>query len=71
MGFETMETYIWRSQNTVAQYIVTGSLLDLCGDMKSKKGAWMGMRWQKKACIDLAGERETAAAAADEDGLKE
>ena len=29
-GFQTMEEYIWRRYNTVAQYIVTKSLLDLC-----------------------------------------
>ena len=29
-GFLTMEEYVWQCQNTVAQYIATKSLLDLC-----------------------------------------
>ena len=30
VGFEKMETYSRRSQNTVAQYIATVSIMDLC-----------------------------------------
>ena len=29
-GLEPMETYIWRRQNTDAQYIVTRPIMDLC-----------------------------------------
>ena len=29
-GFEAMEEYIWRKQNTVTQFIATGMLLYLC-----------------------------------------
>ena len=45
VGLETMETYIWKKQNTVAQYIATLSLLDLCEATESKQGAWVEMQW--------------------------
>ena len=74
-GFEKMETYIWRSHNTVAQYIVTRSIMDLYRAAERKQGAWVGMRWREQARIDLAGARERATAAAaaeaDKDGLEE
>ena len=72
-GFELMETYIRRRQITVAQYIATRSLLDLCEAAERKQGARVGMWWWEQAGIDLAGARETAVAAAEanEDGLEE
>ena len=50
-GFETMETFIWLSQNTFVQYIDTQSLLDFCEAMDSKQGSQMGMRWWEQAGI--------------------
>ena len=38
-GFLTMEEYIRRCQNTVAQYIATRSLLDLCEGSERDPGA--------------------------------
>ena len=61
-GFETMETYIRRRQNTVAQCIATRSIMDLCEAEERKQGEWVGMRWWEQAGIDLAGTRETAEA---------
>ena len=57
----------------VGQYIATRSLLDLCEVNERTLGARVGMRWWKQAYIELAGKRETAAAAADtdEDGVEE
>ena len=37
-GFEIMETYIWKSQNRVAQYISTRPILDLCEAAERKRG---------------------------------
>ena len=44
-GFEIMETYIWKSQNRVAQYISTRPILDLCEAAERKRGEWVGLRW--------------------------
>ena len=41
--FEPMETYIRQRHNTVAQYISTQSLLDLCEATERKQGARVGM----------------------------
>ena len=71
-GFETMETYIRKRQNTVAQYIATRSILDLCESTERKQQVWVGMWWWEQMGIDLAGARYTAAAAAEaeEDNLE-
>ena len=74
-GFDTMETYIWRRHNTVAQYIATLLLLDLCKAAERNQGARVEIQWWEQAEIDLSGERETEveAEAAYEgmDGLEE
>ena len=44
-GFDPVETYIRKSQNTVAQYILTGPIMDLCKAVKRKRGARVGMWW--------------------------
>ena len=41
----TMEGYIRRLQNTVAQYIATRSLLDLCEGSERALGEQVRMRW--------------------------
>ena len=38
-GFLTMEEYVRRRQNTIAQYIATRSLLDLCEGLEKDTGA--------------------------------
>ena len=57
-----MEEYVRQRQNTVAQYIATRSLLDLCEESERDPGARVRIRWQEQALIDLAGVREAAAA---------
>ena len=42
-GFLAMEEYVRRRQNTVAQYIATQSLLDLCEGSERDPGARVGM----------------------------
>ena len=44
-GFDTMDMYIQRRHKTVAQYIATRSLLDLCEETEKNKGERVGMRW--------------------------
>ena len=72
-GLQTMQEYIRRWQNTVAQYIATRSMLDLCEGSEKASGARVGIRWWDQAGINLAGAREAAAAVAEseEDGVEE
>ena len=71
-GFEPMEIYIQTRQNTVAQYIATRPIMDLCEVVDRKHEARVGIRWWKQAGIDLGGTRDMATTAAEEnkDGLE-
>ena len=42
-GFETIETYIRRRQNTFRQFIVTQPIMYLYEAAERKRGAWLGM----------------------------
>ena len=44
-GFEGIGTYITRRQNTVAQYIATGPILDLCERSARRTGERVSWRW--------------------------
>ena len=68
-----MEKYIRLRQNTVAQYISTRSILDLCEGTERAPGAWVGIRWWDQADINLAGTRENMAASleVEEEGVEE
>ena len=59
--FNLMDTYIQRRQNTVAQYIATQPILDLCRAADKKLGTRVGMCWWEQAVLDLVGARETVA----------
>ena len=67
VGVLVVEEYIRRCQNTVAQYIATRSLLDLCEGLERASGAQVGMRWWEQVEIYLTGAREAAAAAKEGD----
>ena len=69
-GFLTMEGYVRRFQNTVAQYIATRSLLDLWGGAERAPGALFGMWLCEHKVIDLARAQEAAAAVAEEEGVE-
>ena len=43
--FEEIGVYIKRRQNTVAQYIATRPILDLCERSVQRPGAWVSWRW--------------------------
>ena len=47
-----IRTSILRRQNTVAQYIATRPLLDLCVGARSRGGEKVTLRWWEQAGID-------------------
>ena len=61
-GLQTREEYNWRRNNTVAQYIATQSLIDLCGEPERKPMVQVGILWWDQAVINLVGAMEAAAA---------
>ena len=54
-GIQEYRVYITRRQNTVAQYIATQPILDLCERSFRRPGAWVSWRWRKQEGIDLEG----------------
>ena len=62
-----MEECVRRRQNTVAQYIDTRSLLDLCEGSERDPGVRVRMRWREQEGIDLAGLQEAAVAVEEEE----
>ena len=67
-GFEGIRKYITRRQNTVAQYIATRPILDLCEKSARRPGERLSRRWWEQADLDLeGGNKRVAEAAADSD----
>ena len=62
-GLEGIRKTITRRQNTVAQYIATRPILDLCEHTMQKSGARMSRRWWDQEGIDLKAAKERAAEA--------
>ena len=54
-GLLMMGYYISRRQNTVAQYITTISLLELCKGLQRALGALVGIWWWEQVVIGLEG----------------
>ena len=52
-GLTDIRTSILRRQNTVAQYIATRPLLDLCEGARAREGEKVLLRWWDQAGIDL------------------
>ena len=44
-GFKGIGTYVIRRQNTVAQYIVTRPIIDLCERSARRPGVWVYRWW--------------------------
>ena len=44
-GLEEVETYILHRQNTIAQYIATRPILELCLAAEQRPGAWFARNW--------------------------
>ena len=51
-GLTEIRKSIANRQNTVAQYIATRPLLDLCKGARAREGARVPMRWRNQAEID-------------------
>ena len=68
VGFLTMEEYVRRLHNTVAHYIATQSLLDLCEGSERDPGAQVRIWWWEQDLIGLEGARESSSAVAQEEG---
>ena len=64
-GFEGIGTYFMRRQNTVAQYILTRPILDLCERSTRRPGFRVSQRWWEQDGIYLEGGKKRAAAAAE------
>ena len=45
VGLQEVETYVSRRQNTVAKYIATRPIIDLCLMAKRRPGPRLAMRW--------------------------
>ena len=63
VGFEGIRKAITRRQNTVAQYIATRPILDLCERATQRAGARVSRRWWDQEGIDLKSTKERAAEA--------
>ena len=51
-GLTDVRTSINTRQNTIAQYIATQPLLELCEGAKQREGAWVTLRWWDQSGID-------------------
>ena len=69
-GMVGIHTSIIRRQNTVAQFIATRPILDLCEHATRRPGARVSRRWWEKTGIDLKGAREREESAAAEPGME-
>ena len=67
-GIVRIRTSILRRQNTVAQFIATWPILDLCEKALRRPGARVPMRWWEQTEIDWKGAKEKAEAAAEAAG---
>ena len=59
-GFEGIRKYVTRRQNTVAQYIATRPIMDLCERSTRRPGARVSRWWWEKAGMDLEGAKKRA-----------
>ena len=65
VGIVRIWTSILRRKNTVAQFIATRSILDLCEKVNKRPGARVSRRWWEQTGIDWKGARERAEVAAE------
>ena len=57
-GFEGIRNSVTRRRNTVAQYIATRPIMDLCKRSTRWPGARVSRRWWEQAGIDLEGAKK-------------
>ena len=63
-GFEGIRKSVTRRQNTVAQYIATRPIMELCERATCQPGVRVSWRWWEQAGIELEGSKKRAAEAA-------
>ena len=68
-GLTDIRTSILKRQNTVAQYIATRPLLDLCEGARAREGAKVPLRWWDQAGIDWETEKAKGVETDRQDGL--
>ena len=64
-GFEDIRTYVTRRQNTVAQYIATRPIMDLCDWSACRLGVWVSQGWWDQDGLKLEREKERSAPESD------
>ena len=64
-GIVRIRTSILRRQNTVARFIATRLILDLCEKAKRRPGARVPRRWWEQTGVDWKGARKRVEAAAE------
>ena len=70
-GFEGIGKYIMRRQNTVAHYIATRPIMELCERSARRPGERVSRLWWEQAGLSLDGLKKRAAAvAAESDGYE-
>ena len=67
-GLQEVETYVYLRQNTVAQYIVTRPIMELCLAENCRLGPRVDMLWWKQEGLDLEGIRMAAREAEQTEG---
>ena len=63
VGLEEIGVYIAFRQNTVAQYIATRTIMDLCLAAERNLGMSLSMQWWGQPALDILGIRAGSAAA--------
>ena len=59
-GLQEVDTYVSRLQNTVAKYIATSPIMDLCLAAKQRLGPRVATQWWDQEGLDLDEIRTTA-----------
>ena len=70
-GFEGINKYFTRRQNTFAQYIATQLIMDLCERSTQRPRVRVSWRWWEKSSLDLEGAKKRAVASAADSDEKE
>ena len=53
VGMEYVDTFVLCSQNTVAQYIATRPILDLCLAAEIRPGEYLSMIWWEQSGLEI------------------
>ena len=60
LGLQEVQTYVYRHQNTVSQFITTRPIMGLCLAEERRPGPWVSNRWLEKDGVDMEGMRTAA-----------